>query len=120
MKEIKLEIRIHSLQYDELTPQDRELIDKAKEATSRSYAPYSKFSVGAAALLKNGVIVTGTNQENAAYPSEHVPNVPHCFMPIPSIPTSLCRHWPSPPEVNPAISIHRFLLAEPAAGAIGN
>ena len=32
MKEIKLEIRIHSLQYDELTPQDRELIDKAKEA----------------------------------------------------------------------------------------
>ena len=69
MKEIKLEIRIHSLQYDELTPQDRELMDKAKEATSRSYAPYSKFSVGAAALLKNGVIVTGTNQENAAYPS---------------------------------------------------
>ena len=52
-----------------LPPQDRELMDKAKEATSRSYAPYSKFSVGAAALLKNGVIVTGTNQENAAYPS---------------------------------------------------
>ena len=69
MKEIKLEIRIYSLQYDELTPQDRELMDKAKEATSRSYAPYSKFSVSAAALLKNGVIVTGTNQENAAYPS---------------------------------------------------
>ena len=44
MKEIKLEIRIHSLQYDELTPQDRELMDKAKEATSRSYAPYSKLS----------------------------------------------------------------------------
>lgn len=56
MKEIKLEIRIYSLQYDELTPQDRELMDKAKEATSRSYAPYSKFSVGAAALLKNGVM----------------------------------------------------------------
>ena len=37
MKEIKLEIRIHSLQYDELTPQDRELMDKAKEATSRSW-----------------------------------------------------------------------------------
>lgn len=54
MKEIKLEICIHSLQYEELTPQDRELIDKAKEATSRSYAPYSKFSVGAAALLKMG------------------------------------------------------------------
>ena len=69
MKEIRLEIRIRSLQYDELTPQDRELTDKAKEATARSYAPYSRFRVGAAARLKNGVIVTGTNQENAAYPS---------------------------------------------------
>src|SRR5699024_9590066 len=39
------------------------------EATRRSYAPYSHFSVGAAALLANGVVVTGTNQENAAYPS---------------------------------------------------
>ena len=39
------------------------------EATARSYAPYSHFSVGAAALLNNGTIVTGTNQENAAYPS---------------------------------------------------
>ena len=69
MKEIKLEIRIYSLQYDELTPQDRELMDKAKEATSRSYAPTPNSQSGAAALLKNGVIVTGTNQENAAYPS---------------------------------------------------
>ena len=39
------------------------------DATKRSYAPYSKFSVGAAARLNNDVIVTGTNQENAAYPS---------------------------------------------------
>ena len=41
----------------------------ADEATARSYAPYSHFSVGAAALLANGVVVTGSNQENAAYPS---------------------------------------------------
>ena len=39
------------------------------EATARSYSPYSHFSVGAAALLGNGTVVTGTNQENAAYPS---------------------------------------------------
>ena len=44
-------------------------MDDAIEATRRSYAPYSHFSVGAAALLANGVVVTGTNQENAAYPS---------------------------------------------------
>ena len=31
--------------------------------------PYSKFHVGAAALLEDGTIVTGSNQENAAYPS---------------------------------------------------
>ena len=37
--------------------------------TYRAYAPYSHFSVGAAILLDNDVIVTGSNQENAAYPS---------------------------------------------------
>ena len=69
MKTKKLEIKIDTCIYDELTQEDRNLIDKAKEATFKSYAPYSRFAVGAAALLENGVIVTGTNQENAAYPS---------------------------------------------------
>ena len=55
--------------YDELTAADRQLIDAAKAATQRSYAPYSHFHVGAAALLADGTVVTGTNQENAAYPS---------------------------------------------------
>ena len=69
MKKMKLEIEIGTCTYEELNQEDRQLIDQAKEATFRSYAPYSRFSVGAAALLENGVIVTGTNQENAAYPS---------------------------------------------------
>lgn len=69
MKEVKIEICIRALQYEELNETDRKLIGMAKEATSRSYAPYSHFSVGAAALLENGKIITGTNQENAAYPS---------------------------------------------------
>lgn len=69
MKTIKLEIAITTCTYDELNEADRQLINQAKEATNRSYAPYSKFSVGAAALLANGITVTGTNQENAAYPS---------------------------------------------------
>ena len=55
--------------YDELTAADRQLIDAAKDATRRSYAPYSHFHVGAAVLLADGTVVTGTNQENAAYPS---------------------------------------------------
>lgn len=69
MKEVKIEINIRSYSYDELDEKDRQLIDAAKEATLRSYAPYSRFAVGAAALLENGKIITGTNQENAAYPS---------------------------------------------------
>ncbi len=44
-------------------------MDLAREATLRSYAPYSHFRVGAALLLDNGEVVTGSNQENAAYPS---------------------------------------------------
>ncbi len=55
--------------YQELTEADRLLVDRAREATSRSYAPYSKFNVGAAILLDNGEVVTGANQENAAFPS---------------------------------------------------
>ena len=69
MKKIKLEIEIETCTYSELNQEDRELIDQAKTATTRSYAPYSHFNVGAAALLENGIIITGTNQENAAYPS---------------------------------------------------
>jgi len=54
---------------DELEPQDAELVRKAHEATHNSYAPYSKFHVGAAVRMANGEIVTGNNIENAAYPS---------------------------------------------------
>ena len=55
--------------YGELAERDRQLIEAAKESTQHSYAPYSHFHVGAAVLLADGTVVTGTNQENAAYPS---------------------------------------------------
>ena len=55
--------------YDELSERDCRLIDAAKQATKQSYAPYSHFHVGAAALLDDDTIVIGSNQENAAYPS---------------------------------------------------
>lgn len=41
----------------------------AVEAAQKAYAPYSHFYVGAAVRLSSGTIVTGSNQENAAYPS---------------------------------------------------
>ena len=54
---------------EELTPADAALLKKAKEVTAQAYAPYSRFRVGAAAILDNGELVTGTNQENASYPA---------------------------------------------------
>lgn len=45
------------------------LLDSAYKATLNAYAPYSEFRVGAAVLLSSGVVVTGNNQENAAFPS---------------------------------------------------
>ena len=54
---------------EELSKEDAELMRLAHEATKNSYAPYSKFHVGAAVRLANGEIVTGNNIENAAYPS---------------------------------------------------
>ena len=69
MKELTITAVLNVYKFEELTETDRTLLQAAMDATKRSYAPYSKFSVGAAARLNNEVIVTGTNQENAAYPS---------------------------------------------------
>lgn len=54
---------------EDLDLESKYLAHKAKDAATHAYAPYSKFLVGAAILLEDGTIVTGTNQENAAYPS---------------------------------------------------
>jgi cytidine deaminase len=65
----------HSFDYQvfdsalELAPTDRELLEKAKEAISGSYAPYSHYHVGAAVKLANGIVITGSNQENMAFPA---------------------------------------------------
>lgn len=57
------------LSMDELPPEDRDLVAEAKEAMKSAYAPYSHFHVGAAVRMSNGMIVRGSNQENAAFPS---------------------------------------------------
>ena len=70
MKEIKIESILYA--YDslsELPESIQSLMHKAVEARDKAYAPYSKFNVGAALLLDNGEVITGSNQENASYPS---------------------------------------------------
>ncbi len=53
---------------EELDNESKYLVHKAKEAANQAYAPYSKFHVGAALILEDGTLVTGSNQENASYP----------------------------------------------------
>lgn len=68
----KLNITFSYTEYrvtDELTMTDKELVEASREIASKAYAPYSKFSVGAAVRLTSGLIITGTNVENAAFPS---------------------------------------------------
>lgn len=67
-KEIKITYSEYS-SIDELPAQDRLVAEAAISATASSYAPYSGFNVGAAVMLEDGEIITGSNQENAAYPS---------------------------------------------------
>ena len=53
---------------DQLSEEDAALLIEAQKAIAIAYAPYSKFRVGAAALLQNGKTLLGSNQENASYP----------------------------------------------------
>ena len=70
MKEVNIQATFQV--YDDLnhTPEDiQKLMKSAIEARDNAYAPYSKFKVGAAIWLDNEKVVTGSNQENASYPS---------------------------------------------------
>lgn len=69
MKEYKLEIPVLQKQIDELTGKEIEWREAAIAAAKQAYAPYSNFQVGAVVILEDDTIVTGNNQENAAYPS---------------------------------------------------
>ncbi len=104
---------------DELSADDRALFNQAIEASKSAYAPYSKFSVGAAVLLENGEVVKGSNQENIAYPSglcaERValfaaasayPNIPVLILAVTAQPISSNKDT----EVTPCGSCRQVML----------
>jgi cytidine deaminase len=67
-KEIKIAYREFS-HIDELPDDWKALVISARNASENAWAPYSGFKVGAAVKLASGMVVTGNNQENAAYPA---------------------------------------------------
>lgn len=67
-KQLKAEVEIYD-GISELDKNVQSLMHKALAIREKAYAPYSNFLVGAAILLDNGEVVTGSNQENASYPS---------------------------------------------------
>jgi len=69
MIEREITIRLQAYKNSEELPDlDAALLNAATASIVHSYSPYSGFKVAAAVLLENGEIVTGTNQENAAFP----------------------------------------------------
>lgn len=69
MKINELKICYKVCSHSELSQEEQSLLKSATEAATKAYAPYSHFMVGAAVKLANGEILSGCNQENAAFPS---------------------------------------------------
>lgn len=69
MKSFELVSKVKVYAFEDYTETHRQLIEAARKAVNTSYSPYSHYRVGAAVLLENGIIISGSNQENAAYPS---------------------------------------------------
>lgn len=59
----------HYASLAELSAADRELVREAERATQHAHATYSKFRVGAAARLRSGRILYGSNFESEVYPA---------------------------------------------------
>jgi len=67
-KQVGFELLIYD-STEQLSQSEQKLLYQAEQARENAYSPYSNFKVGAAALMENGEIVIGNNQENASYPS---------------------------------------------------
>jgi cytidine deaminase len=70
MRQIKLQAEVEEYDhFGELSEDEQNLVEAAQKVATAAYAPYSGFFVGAALLLEDGTVVSGSNQENVAFPS---------------------------------------------------
>lgn len=70
MKKVTISADLEVYENENELPEDvQDLMKQAVEAREKSYSPYSQFRVGAAILLENEEVITGSNQENASYPA---------------------------------------------------
>lgn len=69
MTEHKVEFFYRFVKAEAFNELEKTLFNAARTACEKAYAPYSHFPVGCAVLLEDGSILTGSNQENAAFPS---------------------------------------------------
>lgn len=67
LKKVEFSVEVYS-SIEALKNEDQLLLEAARKVTNNAYAPYSNFLVGAVAMLQDGAIISGTNQENASYP----------------------------------------------------
>lgn len=110
MREMVLSTRVQVYSQEDLpTTADRELLEEARRALQKSYSPYSKFKVAAALQLANGQLISGANQENAAYPM--------CLCAEQVALSAASSMYPGVPVLAMAIVVHseRHLVDRPAA-----
>lgn len=69
MKKHEINCILTECKNNELDKNQQDLLRKAHQVCKDAYAPYSLFKVGASLILENGEIISGSNQENVAYPS---------------------------------------------------
>lgn len=69
MQKIEVKSYLEILDFSDLDPQEKALVEKAKAISQAAYAPYSSFRVGAAVLLENGNMLQCSNQENVSFPA---------------------------------------------------
>lgn len=98
MKKLTLQTEFSAFESPgELPETARRLLKAAKKAMENAYSPYSNFKVGAAVLLENGEIVSGSNYENASYPL--------CICAEQTVLTTAANQFPNVPVLAIAVTV---------------